>query len=368
MKIGARTLKTGIAVFISIAIPILIGFPQVADLAGISAIYSLQPSVKKSYGIVKERIIANILGGIIAVTMTVTIGNSILHIAIASALLIALLHQMKLDNAIGLAAVTLIVIMLTEQQSIMGDAVLRVLATFVGVGVTFLVNTLVLPPKYDSRLLNKIEKTTDELTKYTRASLRKNSQYPILKRDLTWMRKETREMERLLSLLIDQNSFFTFKHKSDYLREAVVYRQLIEVNKAAFTLTSTLHEAENLYNHFPQDTRVIIRERIETLMSAHEQILMKFTGRILPDEVNFIAYKASLRKTFMNTFFSEASLDDYMKGDYGQSNTVIHLMSTILSYEEELQHLNKLVRSYTKHHIDGEDLHLQYKKETRYSD
>ncbi len=368
MKIGARTLKTGIAVFIAISIPILLGFPQVADLAGISAVYSLQPSVKKSYGMVKERLLANTLGGLIAVFMTLTIGNTIFHIALAAAVLIALLHQMKLDNVIGLAAVTLIVIMLTDQPSIIGDSVLRVLATFVGVGVTFLVNTLVLPPKYESRLLTKIEHTTDELTKYTRTSLRKNSQYPILKQDLQWVKKEISEMERLLSLLIDQKSFLQLKKHPSLLRDAVVYRQFIKVTKSAFLLTSTLHKAENVYNHFPQDTRIIIRERIETLMSAHEQILMKFTGRILPDEVNFIAYKASLRKTFMNTFFSEASLDDYLKGDYGQSNTVIHLMSTILLYEEALQHLNKLVRSYTKHHVDADVLHTQHKKEARSAD
>lgn len=362
MKIGARTLKTGIAVFISLAIPFLLGFPEVSDLAGISAIYSLQPSVKQSYTVVKERILANTLGGIIAVLITMSIGNNLLHIALATALLIALLHQMKMDNVIGLAAVTLIVIMMTNQNTIITEAVLRVLATFVGVVVTFFVNTLILPPQYDSRLLYKIEKTTDEVTKYTRASLRKNSQYAILKKDLNWVRKEMRSMEKLLNLLIDQHSFWPMRKQVSNLREVVVYRQFIEVAKSAYTLTSTFHESENVYNHFPQETRVIIRERVETLMSAHEQILMKFTGRILPDNVNFIAYKASLRKTFMSTFFSEASLDDYMKNDYGQSNSVIHLMSAILDYEEELQYLNRLVRSYTKHHPHTRTATLEYEE------
>src|SRR5699024_6594325 len=114
-----------------------------------------------------------------------SIGNSLLTIAFACALLIAILHQLRLDNVIGLAAVTMIVIMLTEKDAIFVDAILRVLATFIGVVVTFLVNTLVLPPEYNERLLTKIENTTDHLTKYTRASLRKNSQFGILKKDLT---------------------------------------------------------------------------------------------------------------------------------------------------------------------------------------
>src|SRR5699024_5511409 len=160
MKIGARTLKTGIAVFISLLIPFLLGFPEVSDLAGISAIYSLQPSVKKSFGVVQERILANTLGGILAVLVSLSIGNSLLTIAFACALLIAILHQLRLDNVIGLAAVTMIVIMLTEKDAIFVDAILRVLATFIGVVVTFLVNTLVLPPEYNERLLTKITNTT----------------------------------------------------------------------------------------------------------------------------------------------------------------------------------------------------------------
>ena len=85
-------------------------------------------------------------------------------------------------------------------------------------------------------------------------------------------------------------------------------------------------------------------------MSAHEQIILKWNGRVLPQEVNFIAYKSDLRITFMQSFFNEASLESYLENDYGQSNTVIHLMSVVLIYEENLQHLNKLVSSYKTSH------------------
>lgn len=368
MRIGARTLKTGIAIFLSLVIPYLLGYPDMAALSGISAIFSLQQSVKRSFTVVKDRVFANTLGGIIAVFVVMTIGNSFFTVALAASVLIAMLHQLNLDRVIGLASVTLIIIMLADQDQIVVEAFVRVLSTIVGVVVTFIVNSLVFPPKYEARLLLKIENNTADLTKYTRASLRKNAQFSIFRSDLSSIRKEIRSQEQMLILLIDQNSFWFFKKAYADLREVVVYRQFIQVSRSLLHLSTKLLQSENVYNHFPKEIRIIIRERVETLMSAHEQILMKFNGRIRPNDVNFIAYKASLRKTFMGAFFTEASLEAYQRDDYGQSNTVIHLMSAILEYEEELQQLDKLIRSYIKHHPEVYKAKTIIEVETDYSD
>ncbi|WP_027108825.1 FUSC family protein [Lacticigenium naphthae] len=358
MKIGARTLKTGLAIFISLSIPYLLGIPDASSLAGISSIYSMQPSVRKSFSIVKERILANAIGGLVAVAITLLFGNHYIFIGLAAALLISILHQMNLNNVIGLAGVTLIVIMLSQTQSVVLEASVRVLGTIIGVLVTFVINSLILPPKYDDRLYSSIELTTDKITKYLRTSLRKNVQYPIISKDLAWMKKEISQMENLLSLLNDETTWYTILKSERFrvhARKIVVFRQFIETIKAAYNLIETLHYSENVYNHFPEELRILMRERLETLMSAHEQILLKFDGRILPDEVNFIAYKSDLRREFMDSFFNEASLEAYTQNDYGQSNSVLHIMSAVLSYEENLQHLNVLVRSLKKHHDEKDD-------------
>src|SRR5699024_8995825 len=114
-------------------------------------------------------------------------------------------------------------------------------------------------------------------------------------------------------------------------------------------LASTLQASENVFNHFSDDLRILIRERVEVLLTAHEQIILKFNGRVNPEDVNFIAYKADLRKEFMTTFFNEARLDAYLQDDYGDSNSVIHIMSDILVYEENLILLNRVVSSYRKY-------------------
>lgn len=355
MKIGARTFKTSIAVFLALLIPSLLGMYDAASLAGISVVASMQPSVKKSYITLRDRLVANSIGGLVAVIMAIGFGTSFIVISFATAILIALLHQIRLNNVIGLSTMTLIIIMLSTDGDILSNALIRVLATFIGVGVAFLVNRLILPPNYEEKLFHITNGVTDDITRFMRVNLRKNSQYSLMRTDLESIEKSIKEMKRLLGYLLDGEWHpFGNKKEQSFKRLLVVYRQFIRTTEAAYFLVRTLHESEHVYNHFPDELRILLRERLEILMSAHEQIILKWNGRVLPKEVNFMAYKSDLRKTFMRSFFNEASLESYLQNDYGQSNTVIHLMSSVLEYEEQLQHLNKLVSSYKTNHPDNQ--------------
>ncbi|GEK90864.1 hypothetical protein AKA01nite_04860 [Alkalibacterium kapii] len=244
--------------------------------------------------------------------------------------------------------------MLSTDGDVLSNAVYRVLATFAGVVVAFIINQLVLPPNYEEKLFHTTNQVTDDLTRFIRVNLRKNSQHSLMRTDLKSIEQSIKEMKRLLSFLKDSEwQPFVRKRDHSFKRTLVVYRQFIRTTEAAYFLVRTLHESENVYNHFPEDLRILLRERLETLMSAHEQIILKWNGRVLPKDVNFIAYKSDLRKKFMHSFFNEASLESYLENDYGQSNAVIHLMSSVLEYEEQLQHLNKLISSFKTNHPEN---------------
>lgn len=358
MKIGARTFKTGVAIFLSLLIPATFGMPEAATLAGISVITSMQPSVKKSFHTLRDRVFANTIGGIVAVIIASLFGNSLVMIGLASATLIALLHQLKLNNVIVLSTVTLIVIMRAPQENLLYSASTRVLATIIGVFIAFGVNSFILPPKYDERLYHLTNQVTDDLTRFIRASLRKNVQYAVMRNDLKHINQSVSKMKKYLTHVQDgELRRFFMKKEYSLARLIVVYRQFIKTTETAYRLIEIFHQSENVVNHFPEELRLLIRERLDTLMTAHEQILLKWNDRILPDEVNFIAYRSNLRKIFMEAFFNEASMESYKQNDYNQSNTVIHIMSIVLEYEESLQHLNTLVTSFKKHHQeDGPNL------------
>lgn len=355
LKIGARTLKTGLAVFLAMIIPPLVGLGDSISLTAAAVVFSMMPSVQETFNSTRNRIVANIVGGIIAFLVSNFVGDSNIMIAIASSLLIAILHQFKLDRVIGLSTLTLINVMLSPGPSILNTAFLRVSATLLGVLIAFSVNTFVLPPKYDIKFYDTTVKTTDETMKYVRAMLRKNAQFPIMREDLKKIQTDLKELRTYYSYMVDPvyKQFFISRYYS-LLRFLVVCRQSIETNTVLYKLAITLHESENTINHLPIDLRILIRERLETLMTAHEQILLKWNGRVLPEEVNFIAYQSDLRRRFMDAFYAEASTEESMEYDFSKGNDLLRIMTIIFEYDKELQHLNKLTNSFVKYKRDDE--------------
>ena len=151
--------------------------------------------------------------------------------------------------------------------------------------------------------------------------------------------------------------FISSKYYS-LLRFLVVCRQSIKVNQILYEVAFIMHESENTINHLPKELRTLIRERMETLMTAHEQILLKWNGRVLPENVNFMKYKNDLRKSFMEAFYLEASTEEAMEYDFSKGNDLLRIMTTIFEYDKELQHFNKLTNSFVKYKRDDQ---IKYK-------
>lgn len=355
MKIGARTFKTALAILLAILIPPLVGLGDSVTLATSAVIFSMMPSVQETFETTMNRFIANIIGGIIAFLVYTFFGDSNIMIAVASALLIAILHQFKLNRAIGLSVLTLINVMLYPGASVFHTAFLRVSATLLGVLIAFFVNTFVMPPKYDIKFYGSTIFITDETMKYVRAMLRKNTQYPIMRDDLKIIEKELQKLRTYYTYMKDPiyKRFVSSRYYS-LLRFLAVSRQSIETNQILYQLAKTLHESENTMNHLPEDLRILIRERLETLMTAHEQILLKWNGRVLPEEVNFFAYQTDLRLRFMDAFYTEASSVEAMEYDFSKGNDLLKIMTIIFQYDKELQHFNKLTNSFVKYERDDQ--------------
>lgn len=365
MKIGARTIKSGISILISLLLPSLLGIPDATTLAGISSLASLQPSVKGSWDTLIQRILANSVGGILAILMAYFFGNGTLVIAISAIILISILHAIKLDRVIGLAGATLIIIMLNQTDEIVINAVVRVTGTIIGVTVSFIINRIVMPPKYEEKLFRSLSFQTDELAKIIRSALRKNNQRNHVQTDLTALHKNQRAMTKMYTHMSEEYTFGLHRLQKDKNREfvyhstrlIVVFRQFLKADKAALDLVESFNDYEHVFNHFPETLRILTRERLETLITAHEQIISKFSGRISAENVNFIEYKTSLREQFMSEYFDIAKAEVERAGnDYSNSNAVIHLMSDIFKYDEEVSKLNRIVRSYrTKHDSDRQE-------------
>ncbi len=355
LKIGARTFKTALAILLALILPRFIGLGDSVGLTAAAVVFTMMPSVQETFDKIGGRIVSTIIGGVIAYLVSNYLGDSVFMIAAASAILIALLHQLKLNSVIGLSTITLVNVMLSPGPNILLTAIQRVTATLIGVFIAFAVNTFVLPPKYDLKFYELTINLTDNNMKYVRSMLRKNAQYPLMTQDLKKVKKDINTLNKYYKYMKDPvyKRFISSKYYS-LLRFLVVSRQSIVTNQTLYQLSFMLHRSENTLNHLPIELRTLIRERMETLMTAHEQILLKWNGRVLPDEVNFIGYKKDLRKSFMDAFYTEASTDEAMEYDFSKGNDLLHIMTSIFEYDKELQHFNKLTNSFVKYKRDDQ--------------
>ena len=104
MKLGARILKTGIAIVLALLIAQLIGLPSPV-FAGIAAIFAVQPTIYRSFLSIVEQIQGNTIGAVIATIFVLLFGNNVFIIGLAAILVLALHLKFKLKNAIGLSLV-----------------------------------------------------------------------------------------------------------------------------------------------------------------------------------------------------------------------------------------------------------------------
>ena len=76
MKLGARILKTGIAIILALFIA---SFDNVGlkSVAGISAIFAMQPNIYRSMKTISEQATGNLIGAILAVIMVTIFGKTL---------------------------------------------------------------------------------------------------------------------------------------------------------------------------------------------------------------------------------------------------------------------------------------------------
>lgn len=358
MKIGARVLKTGLSITLSVVISLLLIPDNSPVLAGIAAITTTQPSVKQSFDSLSKRVIGNTIGGIVAVLMTMIFGRNPIIVGLAAIVTLAILNWLKLSEVINLSIITLVAVMLNPSENFIMIAVYRVLETIIGVVVSFLVNWLIAPPHYDKTFYNDLVQSTLSILVLIRATLRKNLNFSVVDRDLAEAREQLKRSAVVYSLLGDEFSL-NREVRFTKARRLVIYKHMLASSEQALNLLTVLHGNEHLFLKFEKDLQQLILQRLETLLSGHEQILLKFNGRVLSDEVNFIKGNHKYRTNYLNSFFKQAKTVLEDEEGYGTDvNGVIHIMSALYNYEEELLKLNSLIRSYRARYAieDGADV------------
>lgn len=358
MKLGARILKTGVAISMALFLANLLELPSPV-FAGVAAIFAIQPSIYRSYLTLLDQIYGNLIGAAIAIIFVLTLGNNYLTIGAAAILAIVVMLKLKLENTVPLTLVTIIIIMDSHSANFLTFASLRISTVMLGILSAFFVNLIFLPPKYETRLFTSIHEVSEEVVRWIRVSIRHASDHASVKEDIEKLTEKLIKVDQWYSFYKEERSY-TKKQQYTKARKLVLYRQMIATSKKSLEVLKRLNRFENELMELPEHFHMMVQERLESLASYHEQLYMKYVGKLRPEHSEGSGANAVIKRNeVMTIFVKEINLAHEENEDEFSVYHLMHVLSAILDYEEQLEHLDLLIIAYLNYHSEEVDQDLE---------
>lgn len=352
MTLGARILKTGIAIVLALLLAQLLNAPSPV-FAGISAIFAIQPTIYRSYLSIIEQIQGNLIGAIIAVVFVLSFGNNVFIIGLAAIIVITINLKLKLEKTIILSTVTLIAIMESPTDDFITFAIIRFSTIMLGILSSFIVNLVFLPPKYENKLYNSISDISEEITKWIRLNVRHASEHNLLKNDIEKMSDRIIKIDQLYLMYKEERNYFK---KTTLLkaRKLVIYRQMINTLKKSFNTLKKLHRYENELLTLPEDFQNNIQQQLDCLIHHHEHVMLKFIGKVKPnvtfEEGSISLDRKALFLQLINHYKETVSENVCDQEEEMIQYHAMQIISAIIEYDEYVEHLDTLITSIQVHH------------------
>ncbi|KAB7704126.1 aromatic acid exporter family protein [Bacillus aerolatus] len=351
MKLGARIFKTGIAIVLALFVSTLLGLPTPV-FAGIAAVFAIQPTIYRSYLTFIQHLQANVIGAVVAISFVLLFGNHILIVGLAAIVAIILMLYLRLEQSIGLALVTLMVIMEVQNEHFIQFASIRFLTVMIGVLSASIVNLIFLPPKYETKLFGQINHVTEDTLKWIRLSLRNGTDYHVLKKDISKIRERLINIDNLYLMYKEERS--TLKRNiTSKKRKMVLYRKMILSTRRSYDILRRMNQFENELSHLTPELQKTLVDYLDSLMSFHEHLLLRFIGKVKSTtEMEEVFELWVDREEFMSLFTAE--IKSGTSDEATSSIHLLHILSSVLEYGENLEHLDQLITSFSKFHPEDE--------------
>ena len=346
MKLGARILKTGLAVVIALYIADYFQMEPII-FAAIAATLSIQPSIYRSWKYLKDVIVSNLIGASFAVVMMLTLGTDPFIIGLTVIFVIACNLKLKLEHSVSISILTVIAIM---ESGFTGSPLLYSLERFstimTGIGSSILVNIVFLPPKYEHKLFDTLNSWHNKSSLLLRNLTTGVLTLQAVRSDKEWLEKQQGKAKELFKLHKEERKGFTAKTHFHTLRRLVIFKQMMK------TLDKQLLLYHSLETHFHtmKDLCLSQQQEIYDFLSAlanyQERIFLKYEGKVKQSEHH--------QRDPLLDELSRTAITDLMKlYDPEKPEVWIHLfpiLSNIVELIRELEHLDRLVDSFHTFH------------------
>ncbi|CAG5076537.1 lipoprotein putative, integral membrane protein [Thermobacillus xylanilyticus] len=278
MTIGARMLKTGLAVVLAIYVSGLFGFGT-PIIATVAAIFTIQPSIYRSWQQVHDQIQSNIIGAAFALGAAQWLGVTPISVGIVCIAVILLNIRLKTTSAIGLTLVTVVAVMEAHAEG-WRFALERFAMVLTGIISAFLVNVLVLPPRPKQQFREQVHEAYNILSLLLRTAVSNEIRERVFKEEHERLEQIFRRLDEQYTLF-KEDRVFRPAGRRKRARQLLLSRQMIRTLRHGSQLLDAVEE--HFYSS-PDAAEWAERfdRRIEALTKCHEQLLLKWEGKIKP--------------------------------------------------------------------------------------
>lgn len=319
MLVGARIIKTGIAVIFAIYISQWFQLSSGIGYIVASSVLAIQPSVYRSWRQLIENIEANLIGALFAIGGISLFGHHPAVIGLIIILVIAINLRLRLERSLDLAIFVVIALAYSSQDHYFMYAVHRFLFIMVGISFATLINMFVLPPNHHKRVFDRIKALREEMSLLLRFGATK---------EVTALRGRRLELEAKLERL---TSLYRLYREERPILRVRFPMSLYRTKAVARSMMDTLY------------AQVRLLEAIEAFRFPHPQFSMHVT--------QVTAYHERLLKMFEGLLDSHQ--DSKLQLLYEENERWIHseepdeliyaawIMRDVI---QRLEHLERLVR------------------------
>ncbi len=219
---GSRVVKTGVAIFITAWICVLLEWPPV--FAVITAIVTIEPTVSDSIKKGLIRFPASAIGSAYAVLFISIFGNSPLTYSLAAVFTIATCFKFKLHAGLLVATLTAVAMVEVIHSNYLISFFIRLGTTTTGLVVSTAINMFVLPPDYTKDIIQKIQ----EIRKRTGVVIEEVFRDILEEKDNEIQTADQKQVDQLDKTIHQTETLIRFQ------REETKYHPLVGTEKAQF--------------------------------------------------------------------------------------------------------------------------------------
>ncbi|RSK26367.1 aromatic acid exporter family protein [Bacillus sp. HMF5848] len=339
MTLGPRVVKTGIAVTLALYICLYFDLTP-AVFAGIAAIFTIQPSIYRTWRQVLDQLKTNTLGALIALLALFAFGNEPIAVGVVMILVILVSLQLKMESTISLTLVTVLAIMSAPAHEEWFFAANRFLIILIGMLSASLVNLFVLPPKYSITYFQQTQSAFQNLSLLMRTAISDELTEKSFRSYKKKLEKDVNKLDELFNMLNEEREKLS-KVKPLNARELVIFKQMLLSTKHGIEVLDVIED--HYFQSNPQDgEKERYDQHLEYLIKCHEHLLLKYEGKIKDRDEYLEDTMVEKSAQFLEQIMQQYDVEKE------ETLRLVVIGSSIFEYALKLERLNDLIEKYLK--------------------